>query len=101
MDVDLTHDLFHRVLVERSGFAFFIDIRMRIYPYRNNCKCIGHDIGTCKRTKIGQPLPEGGNRKINNVDTKGKFVLTNDKRKLQGDIPSQAIKQSEIVNDIE
>lgn len=42
VDIDLTKELKHRILVERVGFEFFIEIEYERIPlYCGYCKCIG------------------------------------------------------------
>jgi hypothetical protein len=50
VDIDLSQTLRDKVLVERVGFAFFVDIDYEnLPPYCTNCKMIGHHVGICKR----------------------------------------------------
>ncbi|XP_058781005.1 uncharacterized protein LOC131655113 [Vicia villosa] len=60
VDLDMTKELNFKILVERIGFAFFVDIEYEKLPeFCNFCSCIGHSITNCKR-KEGQipgPLP--------------------------------------------
>jgi hypothetical protein len=50
VDVDLKKEPIYRVLVERIGFAFFVDIDFENRPsFCHLCNCIGHDQNHCKR----------------------------------------------------
>jgi hypothetical protein len=50
VDMDLSQTLRDKVLVERIGFAFFVDIDYENLPhFCTNCKMIGHHIGICKK----------------------------------------------------
>lgn len=52
VDMDLNKDLVHRILVERKGFAFFVDIEYETLPdFCTHCQIIGHHIDVCKRLK--------------------------------------------------
>ncbi|GAU40165.1 hypothetical protein TSUD_292700 [Trifolium subterraneum] len=52
VDLNLFQDLRNRVLVERVGYAFFVDIEYENLPdVCTNCKIIGHHVGNCKRLK--------------------------------------------------
>ncbi|XP_058765590.1 uncharacterized protein LOC131639102 [Vicia villosa] len=49
VDMDLTKDLNHNVLVERKGFAFFADIEYENIPsFCEHCKKLGHLRQDCK-----------------------------------------------------
>jgi hypothetical protein len=55
VDIDLKHAPTYRVLVERTGFAFFVDIEFEnLLAYCSYCKCIGHEVSVCKRNKNPQ-----------------------------------------------
>ncbi|MCH93483.1 hypothetical protein A2U01_0014435, partial [Trifolium medium] len=50
IDMDLTQTLRYKVLVERKGFAFFVDLEYENLPeFCSNCKIIGHHVGICKK----------------------------------------------------
>lgn len=50
MDIEILDDLWDKVMVERNGFAFFVDIEYKNLPYNYSyCKCIGHYYEICKR----------------------------------------------------
>jgi hypothetical protein len=52
VDVDLAKDLIYRVLVERKGFAFFVDVEYEnLPPFCDHCNIIGHKFENCKRRK--------------------------------------------------
>jgi hypothetical protein len=89
IDIDLLHPLRHKLLVERKGFAFFVD----------GCRVIGHNVENCKRWNKDE---EYRNDKVNNVkkkaplDPKQIFVQTKDGRKTQDKEP--VIVETEIIN---
>jgi hypothetical protein len=67
--MDLSQTLRDKVLVERIGFAFFVDIDYENLPhFCTNCKMIGHHIGICK--------------KLNFVADDTLDILAKDKKKL-------------------
>jgi hypothetical protein len=48
--MDLTQTLRYKVLVERVGFAFFVELEYENLPsFCMNCKIIGHNVEECKR----------------------------------------------------
>ncbi|GAU19900.1 hypothetical protein TSUD_95050 [Trifolium subterraneum] len=50
VDVDLQKEAVNRVLVERTGFAFFVDMEFENWPsFCHYCNIIGHDQAHCKR----------------------------------------------------
>jgi hypothetical protein len=52
VDVDLAKDLIYRVLVERKGFAFFVDVEYEnLPPFCDHCNIIGHKFENCKIRK--------------------------------------------------
>jgi hypothetical protein len=54
VDVNLAQELRYRILVERKGFAFFVDVEYENLPdFCDSCKFVGHNIENCKRRKDG------------------------------------------------
>lgn len=50
IDLDVSQTIRHKLLVERKGFAFFIDVVYEnLLDYCTNCKSIGHYVDICKR----------------------------------------------------
>jgi hypothetical protein len=50
VDMDLSQPLRYKVLVERKGFAFFIEIDYENVPdFCSECQIIGHHIDNCRR----------------------------------------------------
>jgi hypothetical protein len=50
VDMDLSQPLRYKVLVERKGFAFFVEIEYENIPdFCNVCQIIGHHVDNCKR----------------------------------------------------
>lgn len=66
MDLKITRELSDKVLVERKGFAFFVDIEYENLPdFRDYCKCIGHYSDICKRQPIEKIQGQGEKIHIN------------------------------------
>ncbi|CAJ2662070.1 unnamed protein product [Trifolium pratense] len=94
--MDLTQTLRDQILVERKGFAFFVDVEYENLPdFCSNCKIIGHHVGNCK--KICQ-IDEGEqvkaaatDRKNIQQESKKSYVQVRDGRKEQG-------KEKEVIN---
>lgn len=50
VDIDLSQTLRHKLLVERTWFAFYVHLEYESLPaYCSYCKTIGHHIDYCKR----------------------------------------------------
>jgi len=52
VDIDLTKELKHEFLVERKGYAFFVEFEYENLPeFCNYCKMVGHNIAVCRKMK--------------------------------------------------
>jgi hypothetical protein len=52
IDIDLLQPLRYKLLVERKGFAFFVDLEYEHIPdFCYECKIIGHNVDNCYRWK--------------------------------------------------
>jgi hypothetical protein len=52
IDIDLLQPLRYKLLVERKGFAFFVDLEYEhILEFCSDCKIIGHNVDNCYRWK--------------------------------------------------
>ena len=52
-DLNLNDTLCHRFLVERTGYAFFVDVEYENLPdFCSYCKCTGHYFEICKRKPV-------------------------------------------------
>jgi hypothetical protein len=87
VEIYLTKALRHKLLVERKGFAFYVDIEYENVPdYCTHCRTIGHHIDFCKKSR-----PEGEPRLDNEImmlrkqvrETKKSFVPVKDGREEQ------------------
>lgn len=48
IDLNLNEELCHRILVERKGYAFFVDVEYENLPdFCSYCKCTGHYFEIC------------------------------------------------------
>ncbi|XP_058762043.1 uncharacterized protein LOC131635437 [Vicia villosa] len=55
VDLDLTKELSYKILVERIGFAFFVDIEYEKIPeFCSFCNNIGHSVENCKRKELAE-----------------------------------------------
>src|SRR4051812_13794514 len=49
----MTKELSYKILVERIGFAFFMDtVYEKLPEFCNYCSCIGHSLMNCKRKEV-------------------------------------------------
>ncbi|KAK2427610.1 hypothetical protein QL285_026178 [Trifolium repens] len=52
VDIDFSRELRYKVLVERKGFAFLVDLDYENIPdFCTFCKTVGHHVGMCRRMK--------------------------------------------------
>lgn len=86
VDLDLSQSLAYKLLVERQGFAFFVDLDYENLPnYCSHCNMIGHSIDYCKKVNLGEEVllqKEKNNRKPN--APKQVYAQTKDGRTEQG-----------------
>jgi hypothetical protein len=95
IDMDLSQTLRDKVLVERIGFAFFIEIEYENLPeYCNHFKLIGHCIANCNRINPQEDnvkeKEQKGKKKIDK-EIKKNYVQTKDGRVEQN-------KSTEVIN---
>ena len=79
VDIDLTKELKYEVLVERKGYAFFVEFEYENLPkFCDFCNMIGHNIQVCIKVNKN----DGGND--GKEDRKGKRKKKKKKRKVTG-----------------
>jgi hypothetical protein len=95
IDMDLSQPLRYKVLVERKGFAFFIDIEYENVPdFCSECQIIGHHIDNCKRWNNEEGIQVTKDvigKKKPLVEIKKTYVQVKETRPQQG-------KENEIIN---
>lgn len=65
-NLDLAKEFSYKILVERVGFSFFVDIEYEKVPqYCSFCSCTGNDIQNCKRK---EKIVKGKNVDGNNLN---------------------------------
>jgi hypothetical protein len=88
VDMDLLQPLRYKLLVERKGFAFFVDIDYENIPdFCQNCKVIGHHVENCKRWNKEEEVKANHDNNIKKkptTDPKPHFVPVRDGRAQQG-----------------
>ncbi|XP_058776274.1 uncharacterized protein LOC131650588 [Vicia villosa] len=76
VDLGLTKEFVYKLLVERVGFAFFVDIEYEKVPeFCSYFSCIGHNISSCKRKETVLKGADGDRKNKKGVDSKGKKVI--------------------------
>ncbi|MCH96808.1 defensin-like protein, partial [Trifolium medium] len=83
VDMDLKKPPLYRVLIERIGFAFFVDIDYENMPqYCSSCNFIGHDQSQCKRVLNDKMQAEKDliPKKNQHQIVKKDYVISKDKR---------------------
>jgi hypothetical protein len=93
IDIDLLQPLRYKLLVERKGFAFFVDLEYEHIPaFCTECKMIGHNLDNCKRWNMEElRITKDNNIKHKAPETKKIYVQAKDGR------PQQA-KSKEVIN---
>jgi hypothetical protein len=102
VDIDLLQPLRHKLLVERKGFAFFVDLEYEHIPaFCDGCKVIGHNFENCKRWNKEDDLrndKEINVKKKAPAETRQVFVPTKDGRNLQSKPTELVNVEKEIIN---
>jgi hypothetical protein len=93
IDIDLLQPLRYKLLVERKGFAFFVDLEYEHIPaFCTECKLIGHNLDNCKRWNMEElRATKDNNIKHKAPEKKKVYVQAKDGR------PQQA-KSKEVIN---
>jgi hypothetical protein len=102
IDIDLLQPLRYKLLVERKGFAFFVDIEYEhILEFCSECKLIGHSFDNCKRWNKEEEFranKENVSKKKTTFEPKQVFVPTKDGRN-QHSKPVEVINvEKEVIN---
>jgi hypothetical protein len=102
VDIDLLQPLRYKLLVERKGFAFFVDFEYEHIPdFCNDCKMIGQSFENCKRWNKEEEIRNNKEstikKKVTNEPTQI-FVPTRDGR-IQQSKPKEVINvEKEVIN---
>ena len=81
VDMDITQQLWYKVLVERKNFAFFVELEYENLPeFCLHCMRIGHNVDYCRLLTRDVEAP-GDKKKIENV--RKNFKVVNDGRTKQ------------------
>jgi hypothetical protein len=87
VDMDLSQTLRYKVLVERVGFAFFVELDYENLPsFCTRCKMVGHYVEVCKKFHGYDDEVQPGEQKNNNKQKNeglGKYVQKRDGRTEQ------------------
>ncbi|KAK2352210.1 hypothetical protein QL285_096523 [Trifolium repens] len=102
VDIDLLQPLRHKLLVERKGFAFFVDLEYEHIPaFCDGCKVIGHNFENCKRWNKDESMRNENNHFVKqsaHVEPKQIYVPTKDGRNIQSKPNEAANVEKEIIN---
>lgn len=94
----MTKELSQKILVERIGFAFFVDIEYEKLPELCNfCSCIGHSFLNCKRKEVKKDQTKDLGEK-SNKDTTGPTTKVLDIKKLVEIHDDNVVKKLPDVN---
>jgi hypothetical protein len=102
VDIDLFQPLRHKLLVERKGFAFFVDLEYEHIPaFCDGCKVIGHNFENCKRWNKEDSMRNDKIRPVKKtapVEPRQIFVPTKDRRNIQNKEKEPVNVETEIIN---
>ncbi|WJX63397.1 hypothetical protein P8452_48286 [Trifolium repens] len=91
VDIDLLQPLRYKLLVERKGYAFFVELEYEYIPeFCHGCNVIGHSFDQCKRRNKEEDIPKERDiimkRKVPNAPKQVYVPVTNDR--VQKTIPA-------------
>ncbi|PNX74454.1 hypothetical protein L195_g030374 [Trifolium pratense] len=102
VDIDLLQPLRYRLLVERKGYAFYVDLEYEHIPdFCSHCKVIGHHIDNCKKWQKEELLKADkvvNTKKKEPAEPKKIFVPTKDGRLQQSKPDEVANVEKEVIN---
>jgi hypothetical protein len=102
VDIDISQPLRYKVLVERKGFAFFVELEYEHIPdFCTYCSVIGHHVSICKRNN--KDVEAKTDREINLKkkslsEPKKVFVQSKDGRSQQSKPLENVNADNEIIN---
>jgi hypothetical protein len=92
VDMDISQPLRYKVLVERVGYAFYVDLEYEnLPPFCSHCKMVGHYLENCKWIQNF----DDGNKEKNNVKSKNEATVRYVQKK---DGRSEKNKDKEVIN---
>lgn len=90
IEVDLTIELREKILVEREGYAFFVEIEYERLPYFcSSCQTIGHDVSNCRK-----------HYSVTEKPVKGVEIQKDNHKKVMQYVPKTDKKIISVDNDI-
>lgn len=100
VDMDITQELRYKVLVERKGFAFFVDLDYENMPgFCTHCRKVGHYVENCRVLNNNARQADAEKpKKAKNVNTRS-YVQVNDGRTKQGNKVDDPIVVDEVNTD--
>jgi hypothetical protein len=98
VDIDISQPLRYKILVERKGFAFFVELDYEHVPdFCTSCNVIGHHVTNCKRSNNDAEAKMDREVKKKQVaEMKKAFVQAKDGRPQQ----SKPLENVNVVTDI-
>jgi hypothetical protein len=100
VDIDISQPLRYKVLVERKGYAFFVELEYEHIPdFCSACKVIGHHVNNCKRSNNEVEMnKEIALKKKQPAETKKTYIQTKHGRPQQSK-PNEPINvDNDIIN---
>lgn len=90
MDKGLKQPIRYKVLVERKGFTFFVELDYDNLPdFCTHCKMVGHYLEICKKVQFNEEEiqdrePKQRNRRTSRQEPKQAYVIVTDNKKGKG-----------------
>jgi len=101
VEIDLSQPLRYKILVERKGFAFYVDLDYENVPdYCTYCRSIGHYVDYCKKWKPKVGVRTYRDPRKNNMEQNKEFVKKKDGRVEKDTSPKGVEKEVVNVDDI-
>jgi hypothetical protein len=100
VDIDISQPLRYKILVERKGFAFFVELDYEHIPdFCSSCNVIGHHVTNCKRSnKEVEAKMDRELKKKSAAEIKKVFVQSKDGRPQQSKSLENVNVDTEIIN---
>jgi hypothetical protein len=106
IEIDLMQPLRYKLLVERKGYAFFVDLEYEHIPdFCSECKRIGHSFDNCRRWNNLEELKNNKEKNMkqkahekNEKNEKSEKNEKNEKKKIYVQTKDGRPKPSDIIN---
>lgn len=99
VEIDLTQALRYKILVERKGYVFYVDLDYENVPdYCTYCRNIGHHVDFCKKWYPGRETRQEKEQQRSFKEPKQIFVQKKDGRVEQDITTEEVNEEKEVIN---